>query len=183
MRPLLALIMPGYFSAATRYGNVSTPLVERSKHLRTLSSSAQSNTSRGNKVGLPKSHKPIPLELRNDSKERVPAVDIRVPMTVGSSSTRGHSRSTSNTSTSSMTGRKRLDTGLEGRMNPLRMSPVTALSPPLPVHLSTISPLAPSSFIRTPIHVVSNTKSQSHVRQLSGSTKPLPITPFPVSQA
>ncbi|OAL51164.1 hypothetical protein IQ07DRAFT_507850 [Pyrenochaeta sp. DS3sAY3a] len=183
MRPLLALIMPGYFSATARYGDVPTPHVERSKHLRTPSSSAQSNISRGNRVGLPKSHKPIPLELRNDSKERIPVVDTRIPTIVGSSSIRSHSRSTSNTSLSNMTGQQKLDTRLEGRMNPLRMSPVTALSPPLPVHLSTISPLAPSSFIRTPTNVVSNTKSPSHARQLSGSRKPLPITPFPVSQA
>ncbi|KAH7392522.1 hypothetical protein BKA66DRAFT_510100 [Pyrenochaeta sp. MPI-SDFR-AT-0127] len=184
MRPLLALMMPKYFSATTQYTNVPNPDVEQLKYLKTPLNSTRTNTARTNTPravtpGATETHQiPKPTLSRTTSGKFSVIVNSR-PHTPGYSST-SHSRSGSNVSVDSTAMRSK-PAHFQGRINPLRLSPVTPSLPPIPVRLSTISPLAPGSHTRRPSDVSASTPSSSLPPRTPGSAKPLPITPFPVS--
>ncbi len=277
MRPLFALIVPEYFSAAPHYTHTKVVDIEKSGHLRTPSSSGkntgQTNTPRTGRsrtstprTGTPRSSTPrtgtpragtpravtpsLPRPTisrtstglfavnhpnrphtpgqssgnhsRSGSNTSIDTAKIRsppaarLPLSVSSrpntprqysQTTVKHSRSASNlsadqsgrfpVSSSSRTFTPRpnvvkhsrsasnitVDTGLaraqpprfQGRVDPLRMSPV---SPPTAMRFSSLSPFTNPR----PIHeVFGHARSSSVPPRMPGSTKPLPVTPFPVA--
>lgn len=184
MRPLLALTMPKYFSATAQYTNVPALDVEQLKHIHTPSVSTRTNTARTNtpRAVTPRvaeNHQLPKPTLSRTTSGKFSIITSSRPHTSGHSSA-SHSRSGSNVSVDSAAMRLQ-PSHFQGQINPLRMSPVIPFSPPMPVRLPTISPLAPNSHTRRPSDVSTTTFSSSLPPRTPGSAKPLPITPFPVS--
>lgn len=190
MRPLFALMMPKYFSAAPQYTNVplAFDLEQPAKKLHTPSHSTPTGSTRLNTTGTsspgaatPQAPKPI-LSRTMSGRFSVTPNNSR-PHTPGQLSHYQHSRSGSNASMNSRaTASTPRPTGprFKGNLNPLRLSPITPFSPPDPFGFPFPSSNL-GSHSRTPSntsHVLSSTPEE---RPLTPSSlKPLPVTPFPV---
>lgn len=191
MRPLLARSMPQYFSAAPEYENMPVRDIEQSQQEQKTPLSTSVRTTR---TTTPRSETPriAPLRMMAPSRTDSAYGDVRLqdlkptlsrtpsgrfsvtnsrPPSLRLATSHVHSRSASNTSLNSQARAARF----QGRLDPLRMSPVTPFSPP---------------FLRRP---ASPLASGSHTRQTSGARSPsppptrasktnkrLPVTPFPV---
>lgn len=180
MRPLFALMMPKYFSAASQFTNIPVLDIERPKHMRNPSGSTQVNTTRANTPRVATPHQAPRPTLSRSASGRFSVANSR-PHTPGIPSI-GHSRSASHNSIKSQTAKPN-PVRFQGRINPLRMSPVTPFSPPVPLRLSKLFPVAPGSYNRRPSDVNTSTPSTSLPPRTPGSAKPLPLTPFPVGSS
>jgi hypothetical protein len=189
MRPLLALMMPKYFSKAAQFTNVPMAYdieqLPSSKISSTPSAGKQNKTIRATTIrpSVPMAimpQAPLPT-LSRDQSSHFNATHSR-PSTAGATKPQGrsgyisHSRSTSNVSIDIAAADARLNPPrLKKRINPLRLSPVTPYNPL-------------DSQISLPVSVYStqsdNDPNASTAALLSprtpAATKPLPITPFPV---
>ncbi|CAO2650904.1 Nn.00g092010.m01.CDS01 [Neocucurbitaria sp. VM-36] len=171
MRPLLGLMIPKHFSAATEHANVPILDIEQLKHVRRPSGSINTNPARTRipQTVIPRVPRPT---LSRTTSGFFSVVDSR--SYTPNQGPASHSRSGSSVSVSSTS---KNAVHFQGRINPLRSSPVTPSSPPVPMGLSKISPLAPESYTRQPGDF---TAFSPLPPQTPSSTKPLPITPFPV---
>jgi len=191
MRPLFAVMMPKYFSSAPAYTTATAPDLERPKDIRTGSTSTRVDTPA--------------LSIRptfsgNNSSQA--SLDMR-PLTSGQASQRSHSHSRSASTSHSRNGSiARSHSGstlsvaiptratpFQGKaLNPLRMSPVTPFAPPASLRLSR---LTEDDAVTRPSTVHSRRPSETSINlsrlpsrrppRTPVSTKPLPITPFPVT--
>ncbi|KAF1832109.1 hypothetical protein BDW02DRAFT_581484 [Decorospora gaudefroyi] len=196
MRPLLARILPQYFSAAPQYNNTPLMYFERSKHMQSHPGSTRNHTARTStlravtsRVATPpraasrtdSAQGDIPLQSLKPILSRTPSGRFSVtnsrPTTPHFPSSQVHSRTASNTSANSSAAatRTRSNTNSQSRMDPLRMSPIIPFSPPLPIRAA--SPLAPGSYTRRPS--APRTPVQLPPRT-PRTDKRLPITPFPI---
>lgn len=200
MRPLFALMMPEYFSGPQQYTNTTQVDIERRIHSRKPSAGTMAYTTRSNtpRTMTPRSITPQPAT----SLQNLRPVLSRTPsgkFSVGSNYTQNnnsrvffqspptfHSRAGSNTSTSSAALRpkplniKPLEPKplrFQGEINPLRMSPITPFSPP---KVQGTWPATSAGFTARHGNGSSTTLGSMGRPKTSGSTKPLPITPFPV---
>jgi hypothetical protein len=183
MRPLFALMMPKYFSSTPAYTTVPANDVERPKDVRALSASPRVDT---------------PTQSIRPSYSRAGSSKLSVdtrPCTPGQGSQRSQSRTAS-------IARSRRGSNLSVRittqsssgpfqgkaLNPLRMSPVTPFAPPISLRLGRlseddVSTLAPGAYSRRPSETSINLTRLPTSRRpprTPVSTKPLPLTPFPV---
>jgi hypothetical protein len=189
MRPLFALLIPQYFSAAPQYTNNPVPDIERQQQKQKMLATTGTNTAQTNtprttpRVTTSQKLRPrtdsahdVPLQALKPTLSRTPSgrfsvTNSRPPTLRLPSSQSQHSRTASNTSANSTKPNARF----QGRIDPLRMSPVTPFSPPLPGR--TTSPLAPGAYTRRP----SNANTPAiRAPKTPGADKRLPITPFPV---
>ena len=176
MRPLFALIVPEYFSAATLYMNAPVLDIEQPKHLRTTSRSTGQNTAQPN---TPRAVTPqLPRATISRTSSGIFSVVNSRPHTPGQSSGK-HSRSGSNIS-SKTAGMRPQPARFQGRLHPLRMSPISSSIPSEPIPLSTIPPLVSKSHTRQPSNNNASILSATVTQSALDSTKPLPKTPFPV---
>lgn len=182
MRPLFAVMMPKYFSSAPAYTAMPAPDLERPKDIRTGSTSTRVDTP---------TQSAHPTFSRAGSSQA--SLDMR-PLTSGQSSQHTHSRSASahsrNGSMLSVTIPARAGPFQGKALNPLRMSPVTPFAPPASLRLSRLSEddtvtLPGAAFSRRPSESSINLSRLPSRRppRTPVSTKPLPITPFPVAHA
>lgn len=186
MRPLFAVMMPKYFSAAPAYTNVPGNDVEQPKDTRAATISTR--------VGTP-TQSIRPSYSRAGSSKL--SIETR-PNTSGQASQRtksrngssAHSRNGSNLSVT-IPGRTTAGPFQGSALNPLRMSPVTPFAPPISLRLGRLSEdetstLAPGAYSRRPSEASINLTRLPTSRRPSRtavSTKPLPLTPFPVQSA
>ncbi|KAH6618848.1 hypothetical protein C7974DRAFT_38158 [Boeremia exigua] len=191
MRPLFAVMMPKYFSSATAYTATLPNDIERPKEIR--------NDSVSTRVGTPSKSTIIPsthaassqasLDLRPHPSASSQRTQSRNPSTAHSrsASTASRAPSTLSISTTSRTAGPFHGSAL----NPLRMSPVTPFAPPASLRLShlaedDIALLGPGAYTRRPSDAsisLSLPRSYGSRRRSrsQASTKPLPLTPFPVA--
>jgi hypothetical protein len=185
MRPLLALLMPQYFSAVLQYTNIEILDIEHAQQrpkpqASTGTNTAQTNTPRATTPQIPTqrtdSAHDIPLRELEPVLSRTPSGRFSVanshPPTLRLSSLQSHHSRTASRNSANGT---RPNARFQGRVEPLRMSPVTPFSPPLPGR--TTSPLAPGSYTRRPSGA---SMSVPRPPRTPGADKVLPITPFPV---
>jgi hypothetical protein len=121
---------------------------------------------------------PLPPTLSRTASGRFSVVNSRPP-TLQLPSYTNHSRNASGSSgrSAQSTTRGRSTTRFQGSIDPLRMSPVTPFSPPLPAPLPTVPPLVLGSHSRQP----SSRRVPSPLPpRTPGADKQLPLTPFPV---
>jgi hypothetical protein len=184
MRPLLALLIPQYFSATPQYTNIPVLDIERPQRRAKPQASSGTNTARTNtpRTVTPRMTSPrtdpaheIPLQELKPVLSRTPCGRFSVtnsrPPTLHLLSSHGHSRIGSSNSANSTKPNVRF----QGRIDPRRMSPITPFSPPLPGRST--SPFAPGSYTRRP----SGTRTPAlRLPRTPGADKRLPITPFPV---
>jgi hypothetical protein len=182
MRPLLSLAMPKYFSDVAQYGDIAIKLdaeqLSPHKHVQTSFHLAQHNMARANKDGsfsYPSSPRPT---LSRTPSGRF-AVNPSRPNTAGrtaATSFISHSRSGSNVSIDIAAADARANgSRFQGRINPLRLSPITPFSP-----LSS-RVLYPGDAYGMSSRNTSGTSSPVIWRpQTPVAAKPLPLTPFPV---
>lgn len=198
MRPLLALMLPKYFSAAAHYTNVPRMLDLDSpsmKHVYAPSTSTRSNTPRAytpmnnpSRTGTPQA--PRPTLSRNSSGHFIvhnpdpPTPPIQHTPTPGQMVQLHHSRSGSNISIDIAAAEARANKlRQEERPHPLRSSPVTASRPRRPPRSPTrlsLQSLGPGYFTIKP------SESQERLRpklERADTDKRLPSTPFPVGTA
>lgn len=202
MRPLLALMMPKYFSGSPQYTSIPPPNMTRVSHLRKPSANTNGYTTRpiSTKTMVSRTMTPQP----NNSLQTLrpvlsqPAsgrISVRskyslentsqVPVFARSARTSTlHSRSGSNVTFESASTALRpkplkiKPQRFQGEINPLRMSPVTPFSPP---SMNGNSPWVSGVDGNWPL-TRSNTTVSSSARPWTANAdiKPLPITPFPV---
>ncbi|KAJ4353109.1 hypothetical protein N0V95_003643 [Ascochyta clinopodiicola] len=183
MRPLFAVMMPKYFSSTSAYTTVPANDVERPKDVRALSVDTRVDT---------------PTQSLRPSHSRAGSSNLSIdtrPRTSGQASQRTQSRNGSiahsrSDSSLSVTIPSRATTGpFQGSaLNPLRMSPVTPFAPPISLRLGRLSEddttsLAPGAYSRRPSETSINLTRLPTSRRpprTPVSTKPLPLTPFPV---
>ena len=185
--------MPKYFSAATQYINFPITLdVERRpthKHMRTPSYSRRSNDTRTNTAGTNTPRTDTPQAPR-PTLSRTPSGGFSVtnsrPSTPSQARTPGRAgRSTDSISGSNISidfaaAEARLSgPRFQGRINPLRMSPIIPFSPPIPLRLS-LQRVGPGSYTRKPSDASGIIPPRPRRPQTPVSTKPLPLTPFPL---
>jgi hypothetical protein len=182
MRPLFARLMPQYFSADTniRILDIEHAQQRPKPQASTGTNTAQTNTPRATTPQIPTqrtdSAHDIPLRELEPVLSRTPSgrfsvANSRPPILRLASPQNHHSRTASRNEANGT----RSNARFQGRVDPLRMSPVTPFSPPLPGR--TMTPLAPGSYTRRP-----SGASASFPRppRTPGADKRLPITPFPV---
>ena len=183
MRPLFALMMPKYFSSAPAYRTVPAHDIERPKDVRALSVSTRVDTPTRS---VRPSYSQNGSDLSIDTRQRASDQFIQRTQSRKGSASMAHSRSGSNPSVPVPL---RSTTGpFQGKtINPLRMSPVTPFAPPIPFRLGGLpeddtSTLAPSVYSRRPSEASINLTRLTSKRppRTPVSTKPLPLTPFPV---
>ncbi|KAF2036257.1 hypothetical protein EK21DRAFT_52355 [Setomelanomma holmii] len=186
MRPLLALMMPKYFSAAAQYTNVPVMLdLEQRpthKHARTPSDTTRSRTTRTHtgrntpRTATPQAPRPTLSRTpsgRFSVQNSRPSTPIAIPKSQFS-----HSRTGSNISIDIAAAEARSNSArFQGRLNPLRMSPI---SPPNISRFS-FQPFGSESYLRKPSDASGIIAPSSSHPQTATSKKPLPITPFPVA--
>ena len=197
MRPLFAIMLPKYFDPATAYTTVPANDIERPKEFRTPSVSTRIDTP---------THPIRPSYSRAGSSPSHASLDNR-PRTSGQNSQRTQSRSVSivqsrNPSATHSRNGSSLSVAIPrssfstagpfqgSALNPLRMSPVTPYAPPillrlgrLPEDNDDVSDLAPGAYSRRPSEASINLTRLPTSRRpprTPVSTKPLPLTPFPV---
>ncbi|KAL6703592.1 hypothetical protein ACN47E_009537 [Coniothyrium glycines] len=184
MRPLLAIMMPEYFSDTQQYTNAARSDVERRPHTRKPSNSTNANSTHPNtpRNMTPRPSTPLqplrPVICRTASGKFSVASKFSLENSsrVNLAPSASHSRSNSNASIAS-TALKPKPLRFQGPLNPLNMSPVTPFSPP---RADGVSPLAPGAYTRRPSNFSSTTLSTMPPQTPATATKPLPITPFPV---
>lgn len=184
-------MMPKYFTAAAQYTNIPTlrdlerPPVR--KHERTPSASTRGRTTRTNTAGTntPRTDTPqLPRPTLSRSQSgRISVTNSRphtphsriAPVRIDHSN---HSRSGSNISIDIAAAEARSNTPrFQGRLNPLRMSPVVPFSPPNSLGPA-MHPFGAGPFTQKPSDASGIVALESLSPQ--GATKPLPLTPFPV---
>ncbi|KAJ4994500.1 hypothetical protein SVAN01_00329 [Stagonosporopsis vannaccii] len=185
MRPLFAVMMPKYFSSAPAYTTTPAADLERPKDIHTGSISTRVDTP---------TQSLHPISSRAGSSQA--SLDLR-PHTSGQSSQRSHSHSRSASTSHSRSG-STLSVAIPARtapfqgkaLNPLRMSPVTPFAPPASLRLSRLSEddaatLPGTAYSRRPSETSINLSRLPSRRppRTPVSTKPLPLTPFPVASA
>lgn len=206
MRPLFALGMPKYFSTAPVYTTVPPVDLERPANMRTKSISTRpgSKYSRigGSDVSLStRPHTSGQSSTRTASRGASMQMQSRSPSIVQSRESISRSRNTSathsrNGSNVSVNIPKGITAGsFQGKaLNPLRMSPITPFAPPIALRLGRVSEdnyddaatLAPGAYSRRPSDAsISLTRLPTSRRapRTPVSTKPLPLTPFPVTNS
>ena len=187
MRPLFAHMMPKYFSSAQAYTTVPANDVERPKDFRAPSVSTHSRVDTPTQSIRPSYFRAGSSQLSIDGR----------PHTSGQASQRtqsrngsiAHSRSGSNLSVTVPRGRSTAGPFQGKALNPLRMSPVTPFAPPIGLRLGRLpedddaATFAPGAYSRRPSETSINlTRLPTSKRppRTPVSTKPLPLTPFPV---
>ncbi|KAF2829910.1 hypothetical protein CC86DRAFT_367820 [Ophiobolus disseminans] len=207
MRPLLALMMPKYFSAASHYTNVrkTLDLDGPSIHHKTVytpPNSTRSNTPRTYtpntntpRVGTPQT--PRPTLSRNSSGHFIihhsrPDTPVQAPTptpTPGQMMQLHHSKSGSNISIDIAAAEARSNKlRAEDRPHPLRSSPITASRPRRPPRSPTrlsLQSIGPGFFTIKPSKSSERMRSESTRPEMAvaGRDKHLPLTPFPVGTA
>ncbi|KAI0577798.1 hypothetical protein TUN199_08290 [Pyrenophora tritici-repentis] len=205
MRPLFALLMPQYFSSAAQLSSFQVLDIERTKAGQKPQTSARPTTrpvttystrpstarthtgfseirrpntaTRADSVQGDFTLQPLKPTLTRATSGVVPITPVR-PSLLRLHSLPGHSRNPSNSSiqsTATTTTQSRSTMHSHGRLDPLRMSPVTAFSPSpaFPPPPRAVSPLGLSLHRRQP--------SNASMRpRTPGFDKVLPKTPFPV---
>jgi hypothetical protein len=176
--------MPKYFSSAAAYTTVPANDTERPKNIHAPSVSTRVDTPTQS----------IKLSYSRAGSRQL-SIDTR-PHTSGQASQRAqsrngsiaHSRNRSNLSVT-ITGRNTAGPFQGQALNPLRMSPVTPFAPPITLRLGRLpedddtATLAPSAYSRRPSEVSVNLirlQTSKRPPRTPVSTKPLPLTPFPV---
>jgi len=196
MRPLLALMMPKYFSSAAQYTNVRKTLdldgPPLHKLAQTPSNSTRSNTPRTitagsntSRTGTPQAPRPTLsrtstgyFTISNPNSRAGTPNEVPLP---GQMIQLHHSRSGSNISIDIAAADARLNRlRYEERLNPLRMSPITASRPPSPTRLS-LQSIGPGYFTIKPSDPTRRPRRPE--RTVSRQDKHLPLTPFPVGVA
>ncbi|KAH7075445.1 hypothetical protein BKA63DRAFT_297331 [Paraphoma chrysanthemicola] len=190
MRPLLARMMPDYFSAAAQYTNVPVMLdLERQtprKHLKSTPDSTRGVVTRTQNV-KPHTVFVVTPQAPRPTFSRSPSGYFSVENSRPSTSSQGgtllhssqasHSRSGSNFSIAIASAEAPLHgPRFQSAIDPLRMSPI---SPPIAARVSHL-PSMVGPQMRDP-NDTSGMFSSAPRSQTSTSTKPLPITPFPVN--
>jgi hypothetical protein len=203
MRPLLALLMPKYFSAAAQYTNVPRKLdldaswyrKDESKTFDTKTfDTSRSNTPRTNTAstnhisrgGTPQAPRPtlsrnsIGHFIVNNGRSRRPEEPRKI---IPPWETYNHSRAGSNISIDIAAAEARSSKRVQSRVHPLRMSPVRADNPLSPTRMSMQSiGHGFFTFKRSDTLRVMN-PDQVRRSEMRMSVKPLPLTPFPVGAA
>jgi hypothetical protein len=188
MRPLLALMMPNYFSVAAQYTDVpdklDIELAPSLEHTQTASVYMQSEITQTNMTGT---NTPITRTLETPrptlsrtSSGRFTVYDSR-PGTSNRAATTfqtSHSRSGSNISIEIAAADVRSNTArLQGRINPLRMSPFIPFSP----RNSSLPLLVPGYYVEYSFNASGIvTPGSLWCPQTPIANKALPLTPLPI---
>ncbi|KAH7090690.1 hypothetical protein FB567DRAFT_298255 [Paraphoma chrysanthemicola] len=190
MRPLLARMMPDYFSAAAQYTNVPVMLdPERQtapKRLETTTDSTRGVATRTQHV-KPHTVFVVTPQAPRSNFSRSPSGYFSLENSRPSTSSQGgtllqlsqpsHSRSGSNLSVAIASAEAPLNgPRFQGAMDPLRMSPI---SPPVAARGHPLSSMLGPQM--TDPNGTSSMFSTAPRPRTLASTKPLPITPFPVN--
>ncbi|KAH8708581.1 hypothetical protein GQ44DRAFT_627624 [Phaeosphaeriaceae sp. PMI808] len=186
MRSLFALMMPKYFSATAQYTNIPVELdIERPaihKHIRTPSNNTRNNTNSTSTTGSNTPHIGHPQPLR-PTQSRTPSGRVSItntrPSTPGQASHVSHSRSGSNLSIDIAAAEARSNIRFQGRVNPLRLSPITPLNPPDYFGLP-LQPFGPRLHTENVSDASGIITPGPRRPKTPGSVKPLPLTPYPV---